>query len=232
MVWYSKLQNLFENESFKKDSDNLIIINEKIHLHRDIWESRQIQVISRIESILNQNTNAIYARNTSVIELDKDSAQLFLDDNHLMGYGGGEVFLGLRDDTEVVAVAVFSKILFMKYEDPQYFSVELERYCSLQGTTVVGGLDKLIKAYINDNPVDDIVTYIDKEWSDGSSFVKIGFEVMGETDPIPFVVSTRGWTRTQLKLKKKNTGVIIDPWEYIVENQGNIKMRLITGKVT
>lgn len=220
MEWYSKITDLYAQIPLVKINEQLLILDEKIHLHRDIWESRKLQVLSRLDSIFNINTDNIYARNTEVISISKPEAKQFLDTNHLMGFGGGKTFIGLRDDTELVAVAAFSKILLMKYEQPPYNSVELERYCSLQGTTVVGGLDKLIKAYLNENNVDDIITYVDKEWSDGSSYLNLGFKAIGETEPLTFMVDPLKWRR---KLYKGS----LEKGSYLVKNQGNIKMRLV-----
>lgn len=219
MPWYSEIKDLFKDARIEKVNAHLIVINGKIHLHRDIWERRQEQVISRLDSIFGKNTGSIFARNTRPVTLDKTTAQTFLNTNHLLGFGGGKTFIGLKDDTELVAVAVFSKILFKKYEDPPYYSVELVRYCSLQGSTVAGGLDKLIKAYLEEHNVDDIVTSIDKEWSNGSSYKKLGFEIIGETEPLQFTVNPSNWEREVYK-KQISEGC------YLVENLGNLKMRL------
>jgi hypothetical protein len=218
-----------------------------IIIHQDVFERKAIQLVSRIKSIVGQNLSTVYARDTSVLEITKEQASEFINDNHLIGFGGGKTFLGLRDDTELVAVAVFSKILYMKYEDPPYHSVELERYCSLVDTTVVGGLDKMIKAYLKEFEVDDIVTYVDKEWMDTSrasvsGYGKLGFEVVRETEPLTFKVNKENWkrelVRDVLPLSRyvsgpppKGEDLSFDSAQddknfYYVKNRGNLKMRL------
>jgi hypothetical protein len=174
---------------FMDEQADDVVEKNAIVIHRDVYERKPQQLLFRLKSILGLNLTTLYARDTEVVNISRIQAEKFIDANHLIGFGGGKTFLGLRDDTELVAVAVFSKILYMKYEDPPYYSVELERYCSLVDTTVVGGLDKMIKAYLKEHEVDDIVTYVDKEWMDTSrasvsGYGKLGFEVVGETEPL------------------------------------------------
>ena len=218
--WFENIIKHLPNIKVEERDDHSVILEDKITLHRDIYENRKHQVLSRLDSLFGKNQTTIYARNTNVVTLSKSEAEQFVNNNHLMGYGGGKVFLGLRDDTELVAVVVFSKILFMKYENPPYYSVELERYCSLTGTTVLGGLDKLIKAYLKDHEVNDVVTYIDKEWSNGSSYLKIGFEKVEETSPILFQVDRKTLERAPRIINTENEQY------YFVQNKGNVKMRL------
>jgi hypothetical protein len=55
----------------------------------------------------------------------------------------------------------------MKWGDRQDFrSYELLRFASLQGYVVVGGMDKLMKAFMHENQPDDIMSYADKDWSE------------------------------------------------------------------
>ena len=196
-----------------------------ICVHYDLYKRRKAMVLSRLISLLGLNLSTVYARDTTVVDLTKGEAETFVNANHLMGFGGGKTFVGLRDDTELVAVAVFSKILFMKYEDPAYYSVELERYCSLTDTTVAGGLGKLIKGYLQRHKVDDIVTYIDKEWSEGQTYLKFGFEIVAETEPLVFEVNRQSWQRRLVRSFKIEKDTDDKTLCYHVINKGNIKMR-------
>jgi hypothetical protein len=49
--------------------------------------------------------------------------------------------------------------------------------------TVVGGLDKLLKAFVTDFHPDDIMTYADRDWSNGRSYEKLGFTRLEQTEP-------------------------------------------------
>lgn len=179
-------------------------------------------MISRISSLVGINKNKIHGRKTKVREISKKEAADFIEANHLMGFGGGKSFLGLHSQDQLVAVAVFSKIRYMKYENPPYYSVELERFCSLECTTVIGGLDKLIKAYIKENSTDDIITYVDKEWSSGDAYYKLGFKFVDETPALAFSINETNFKRTLITTDQLEKGGY-----HLVKNQGNLKLRLV-----
>jgi hypothetical protein len=76
-------------------------------------------------------------------------------------------------------------------------SGELIRFCNKLDYTVVGGLSKLLKHFITQYQVDDVMTYIDKDWSDGKSFIQLGFEVVGEKHQFPHYVNLNQHQFTQ-----------------------------------
>lgn len=221
--WYNILKKEFSELKFKDIDDKTVRIQDRVILHRDLFERRPKQVSLRLSSLFGYNHLSEFARNTKVVELEKEEAQHFIEEHHLMGFGGGSVFLGLRDEVELVAVAVFSKIRFMKYENPPYNSVELERYCSLSGTNVVGGMDKLIRAYLKEYSVQDMITYVDLEWSTGESYLKLGFQEIDRTPALQFKID-KNWNR--ILIRNEEDGVL-SKGDYIVENKGNVKLRKV-----
>ena len=193
-----------------------------VYVYEDQYRRKPAQLLSRLRSLCGLNEFRIHGRATSVQLVDKKIATKFLNQNHLMGFGGGKYFLGLFHKDQLVALAVFSKIRFMKYENPSYYSTELERYCSLENTTVVGGLDKLIRHFLRQYETDDLITYIDKEWSDGSAYLRLGFDLVNTTTPLSFSVSTETYERQVVSDKNSI------PKEYIlIKNKGNLKLRLL-----
>jgi hypothetical protein len=190
----------------------------QVILHEDIYLERRQQVLSRLISLCGLNQQRIHGRKTRIAMVDRKTAIHFFDAHHLMGFGGGKIFPGLYFENELVALASFSKPLFMKYENPSYYSTELIRFCSLSGVTVVGGLDKIIQAFIALYPTDDMITYVDKEWSDGSAYKRLGFQCIGETQPLRFTL--KNGKRTLLHENESTDSVILT-------NQGNWKYRLV-----
>lgn len=79
----------------------------------------------------------------------------------------------------LVAVATFSNARRWTKGDSRISSYQLIRYASLPGITVAGGMSKLIKSFEEDVHPDDIMTYVDTEWSDGDVYRKLGFEEEG-----------------------------------------------------
>jgi hypothetical protein len=85
-----------------------------------------------------------------------------------------------QSDDLLVAVATFSNArIFTKQGNP-FRSHELIRFCSLRGTTIVGGFDKLLSAFRKEFDPDDIMTYVDLEWSDGAGYQRLGFDRISE----------------------------------------------------
>lgn len=190
-----------------------------IIIHEDLFQFRPKQLFSRLRSLMGLNTQKVHGRKTKVISISKKEAADFIDEHHLLEFAGGKHFYGLMEKTELVAVAVFSRAVWMKNESPPYYSTELVRYCSKSGCTVVGGLDKLVRYFFNQHETDDLVTYIDREWSDGSSYQRLGFVRMQETEPIQFVVNRSNWQR------KPYRGGGLGEGGYVVSNRGNVKLR-------
>lgn len=201
--------------------DHESLSSAEIIIHEDLFHRRKEQLIARMRSVAGLNSKRVHGRQTRIKELSREEAKRFTDAHHLMGFGGGKTFLGLVDREQLVAVAIFSKIRWMKYENPPYNSVELERFCVLTDTTVVGGLDKLIRHYLRIHEVDDIVTYIDKEWSDGSAFLKLGFEWVEDTAPLMFCVDKETYKR---RLFLPDQGFSQDC--FLIKNLGNMKLKL------
>jgi hypothetical protein len=97
----------------------------------------------------------------------------------------------------LVAVATFSAGRKMKNKPEYYRSYELIRFANKIGFRVVGGLSKLIKGFLNEREVGDIMTYVDRTWSRGKGFEKIGFEKIGELPPFEI---DNNWNAGSLKM--------------------------------
>ena len=186
-------------------------------VHEDIYNARPIQCANRIKSILGLNKTKLHGRKVVAKEIDKATGKRFLDDYHLMEACKADIFIGLINDEKIVAVGAFSKPLLMKWENPPYESGELVRFCTAFDTSIRGGLDKIIQHYIRNYSPDDIITYVDKEWSDGSSYERIGFRIIGTTPELSFeLVDGR---RIPMKDTQNENGKI-------VKSHGNYKLRL------
>ncbi|CCG99057.1 hypothetical protein FAES_1047 [Fibrella aestuarina BUZ 2] len=98
------------------------------------------------------------------------------------GAGGG------GNNELLLAVATFAQPRQMKQDTQPYRSAELLRFANRVGFTVVGGLDKLLTTYLRNHPADDLMTYADRDWSDGASYRKVGFEAISDTPPQRFWV--------------------------------------------
>ncbi len=145
-----------------------------IKLDNEIFKNKEEIIFSRLNSILGNNTT-IFARKTKVKRIEKMEAQLFLNQNHQLGYSNEYYKLGLYHQNDLVAVALFSKSYLLKNEKPPVRSYILVRYASKLNTNIVGGISKLLQHFIQLKEAKHIMTYTEKNWGLSNSYAKLGF---------------------------------------------------------
>lgn len=199
-----------------------------IHIDEDLWVKRSDLLLNRIAALAGQ-AQRIHARNTVAARIEKRVALSFLQEHHLQVALPGKYRYGLFHDGELVAVAVCSGGRRMADRPADYRSYELLRFCHKQGVHVVGGFSKLLDAFHRDFNPGDIMTYADKDWSDGASYRKLGFTVVGETEPQLFWVDMRTMERyyehtLPPEIRMKPTDERMASHYVPVRNSGSIKL--------
>lgn len=159
-----------------------------IHIDEDLWITRPALLLNRIAALARQ-TQRVHARDTVLVRIEKRIAMDFLQEHHLQVALPGKYRYGLYHGGDLVAVAVFSGGRRMADKPIGYRSFELLRFCHRQGMHVVGGFSKLLRGLQRDFNPGDIMTYADKDWSDGTSYRQLGFTIVGETAPQRFWVN-------------------------------------------
>jgi hypothetical protein len=153
-----------------------------VQLWEDIWLTKKDQVLSRITSLLGRNQR-LHGRKTKVEPLDQATADEFLLSYHMQGSAKARYRFGLINNEDLVAVATFSGSRLMKLKGPEYRSSELIRFASKTGTTVMGGLTKLLKHYVGIVRPDDLMSYADRDWSYGKGYESSGFVLAEIQEP-------------------------------------------------
>lgn len=183
-----------------------------VHLWEDVFCSRPDQVIERLKSLTGKNAR-IHGRKTKVFKITKPEADIFLNENHLQGAVSSRYKFGLFFNDELVAVATFSALRKMNHSE-NYKSIELIRFAVKAGFSVSGGLSKLIVHLHKNIKPNDVMSYADRDWSAGASYLKLGFEQVSFTEPQVFEID-ENFKRTLVKtshstfIKKAfNTGSI------------------------
>ncbi len=187
-----------------------------IHLDIDMLNTAYEKVIMRIRGLLGVGSR-IYARNTVVARIDKRVALGFLHEHHLNAPLAGKYRYGLFYKGELVSVAVFSGGRVMSDIGMYHRSFELLRFCHKADYLVVGGISKLIKAFVKDFRPNDIMTYADRDWSQHSSLESIGFKEIGMTGQQTFYVKDGN----RLAPHTEEQG-----YDYEIKNKGSIKLKL------
>ena len=134
--------------------------------------------------MIGKNLNKIYARKCIIKEIkDNKLVREFLEKNHLQGFVGCQIKLGLFYNDELVSLMTFGKqrkSMGTKSKENVY---EMLRFCNKLNTSVIGGADKLFKYFIdNFHPV-EIISYADRSWSQGDLYYKLRFHLMHKTAP-------------------------------------------------
>lgn len=191
----------------KKQSELRLNGVNSVILWEDQWQSKADIIKSRLLSFLGISVR-IPGRLTYVTRIDKAESAKFLKKNHLQGVTSSKYQFGLYlpikyfrvlpadfqlDNSGrdlLVAVATFSYVRIFIHGEKPFRSFELIRFSSLINTTVVGGMNKLLSAFSKEMHPDDIMTYIDLEWSDGTSYRKLGFEEISRKPPVSFWLDT------------------------------------------
>ncbi len=190
-----------------------------IHLWEDVWLSKKELVQARILAMIGR-FKRLNARHGFIERIDKPTCDKFLIDNHLQGYVKAKFKYGLflkpqyaekylsnnSAEKQLVGVATFSGGRLMTEEARRgQRSFELLRFASLRGYAVMGGMDKLLKAFELEHNPDDIMTYTDRDWSDGRSYEILGFEKIENTEPQSFLLDKRTFKRHSIKENEENS---------------------------
>lgn len=156
-----------------------------IHIYEDLWRIHKAKIKSRLASLLGISKR-IYGRETRILSIDNNLLLKFLEENHLNVPLKAKYKYGLYQNESLLAVMSFSKGRLIDRNDIKYNSYELLRFCNRLNHTVVGGFTKLLNHFVNEVSPEDIMTYVDKDWSNGESYVKAGFVLEGHLPSIMF----------------------------------------------
>jgi len=174
LLHYKKMTTNFSNEK-----------KRIIHLWEDLWKFHEIKIKSRLNSMVG-NSRRIHGRETSIQSINNIQLLAFLDENHLNVPIKAKYKYGLFQNDVLLAVISFSKGRMIQRGGALYNSFEMLRFCNKLNHTVVGGFSKLLNHFIKELSPDDIMTYVDKDWSDGTSYSKAGFVLEDQLQPIEF----------------------------------------------
>lgn len=189
----------------------------QIFLHE--WEAKS----EVIKSMIRTNTNSsqrMFARNLKFIELDKNIARTFFDENHLQGWLKCKYVFGLVDQMG----EVYSAISFGKSRFDQDCDYELLRFCNKLNHNVVGGFTKLMKNSEKILNFQSVITYSHRRLFTGKVYETFGFKHIRETKPGYFWYNKRtGDIKTRYKTQKHKLNTDLSEIEYMT-NEGYLRI--------
>lgn len=99
----------------------------------------------------------------------------------------------------LIAVAEFSNARKWIKGDKTIRSYEWTRYASLPGVRINGGMGKMLKHFIKEVQPDDIMSYADLEWSEGTVYEQLGFTLEDQKEAVSFIIDCNTWERSAIK---------------------------------
>ena len=188
LYWHNEKNKPDKNYHLNKTRECLEHGIQLIHIFEDEWVYKKDICKSRIKNLLHCIENRVYARKCEVREITNKEGYAFCEENHIQGGVASKYNLGLFYGNELVSVMTFGNLrknLGSTSKDNQY---ELLRFCSKIGYSVIGGADKLFKHFIREHNPSRIISYVDRRWSNGNLYEKLGFRLDHYSQPNYFYV--------------------------------------------
>ena len=155
-----RLKTYHQQKFMKANQNNITLIT----LFEDEILNMPDKIESRLSHILHISTERYFARGCVLRDIDKQTAQQFLNQYHTQSSKVGTINKGLFYQDILVACATFGKPRYTKQHD-----LELLRFAT-RGS-VVGGLSKLVKSVGSRS----IISYSDNRWGTGRGYAAAGF---------------------------------------------------------
>lgn len=158
-----------------------------IQIFSDEWINKNSIVKTKLQSILNQIKNRVYARKCIIQEISSQDKNKFLNKFHIQGEDRSSIKLGMFYENELVGVMTFSSprlALGQSFNNPGVY--ELSRFAT--SCNIIGGASKLLKYFINKYNPEQIYSYSDNRWTDPNNnmYLKIGFSKISSSSPSYF----------------------------------------------
>jgi hypothetical protein len=189
-----------KSHKIKLDKANSIGIN-LITLFSNEWNNSVGKVKSILRSRLGKNEIKIGARETEIKQISTSIANEFLNKYHLQGGSKQIISFGLFYNNELVAVITGNHHHRIKGK------FVLNRLCFKTNTTVIGGASKLnsaLEKWAKNAAYEDIVSWSDNRWSNGSVYKALGYFLENELPPDYFYFDNRGNTYSKQSCQKKH----------------------------
>jgi hypothetical protein len=183
VYWHSELHKdkFYHINKTLECRDNNI---QLIHIWEDDWDNKKDIVKSIILNKLKLSPNNIYARKCILKEItDNSIIRDFLDKNHIQGFVGSKIKLGLFYNNELVSVMTFSSLRKNLNQNISEDSWELLRFCNKLNTNIIGSASKLFNYFVKNYLPTTIISYSDLSRGNGQLYNILGFNKQYETDP-------------------------------------------------
>ena len=243
LYWHNEINKPNNYHKNKTDAcDNYGI--QLIHIYEDDWKYKKDIIESILLNKLNKTKNKIFARKCEIKELtDNRIVKSFLYSNHIQGFVGSRIKIGLFYNDRLVSLMTFGSLRKSMGQKSKENSYELLRFCNELNTTVIGGPSKLFKYFIKNYKPHEIITYADRSYSNGNLYYNLGFNFIKNTVPnyyyiIDNIRKNRFNYRKNILVKsgeissKTERQIMIDKKIFRIYDSGNLKFIYINKKTS
>lgn len=147
-----------------------------IHIFEYEWvnKDKRDKIIDILNMIMNKDdVQRIAARECEIKEvLDINVVKVFLNDNHLQGFAGASINIGLYYKNNLIGLMTFGKPRF----NTEY-QWELVRLAWSKNKAIIGGAEKLFRYFITKYNPDSIISYCDIAKFTGNVYKRLGFKL-------------------------------------------------------
>jgi hypothetical protein len=210
LYWHSekfkdKNYHLNKTNHFKKKGIRII------HIWEDDWNFKNNIIKSQIKSWIGLVDNRVFARKCYIKEINDNSiVRDFLNTNHIQGHVNSVLKLGLYHKEDLLSIMTFNKFEGRKKMVNNGWN--LNRFCNLLNTSVLGGASKLLKYFELNYDTKRIISYADVDWSDGLLYHNIGFELINKSNPdYKYIID--GIRKNKSNYRNSNTKYSIKIWD-------------------
>jgi len=226
LYWHS---DQFKDKWYHLDKTNFFkeVGIRIIHIWEDDWHYRKDIIKSQIINFIG-GSKKIWARKCEVILIkDAKIVKDFLNKNHVQGFVGSGIKIGLFYGDDLVSIMTFDQ-----FEGRKKMNVgewNLSRFCCQLGVSVVGGASKMLSFFIKNYSPKRIVSYSDISWSGGDLYQKLGFSRLSDSNPdYKYIVNNKRLHKSGFR--KSRTGISENLLEYSkVWDCGKTKFELKTN---
>jgi hypothetical protein len=200
LYWHSFQMGKDENYHLDKTIKTIEAGYFLMHIFEDEWINKRDIAESVIKSRFGIFDRRVFARNCEIRDVNLKDAKKFFEENHLQGYVGSSVRIGLyeKGKDELLSCLALGKSRFnAKYD------WEITRFASKINISVVGGFSKLWSYFLK-NHEGNIITYSDRRLFDGGVYRNNGFTELEPSVPNYFYFkgNRERWSRVKFQKHK------------------------------
>lgn len=182
-----------------------------VTIFEDEWRDKQEIVKDNILRLYNISLTSINSDDLTVVLLDEELSEIFLNENNIYGYKNGGMSYGLVDSDGVIYSV-------MKFE---HFSSDdktiILQYAEKIGFSVIGSITKLTNS-ISTN----VVWKQDLRWGIGKNWIESGFVVDNDSAAEHDIVTRHSIDRIDscyidIVVNEEDYDCIVDEWVYLFE---------------